>query len=146
MIMGLMMAKKSDNPVHTRKRQLPEKARKYVWKPGQSGNPKGRPKGSRVAFAETFIKDFMEDWNQYGAQAIQKVREEDTTNYVKVAASLLPKDFNINLSSEAELEKFLEQFTDKELADFVTGVTALGARSKEATDKAPVRSKPSSVH
>lgn len=136
--------KKSDN---TRKLQgKREPPKEFLWKAGQSGNPAGRPKGSRTVFAETFIKDFMKDWNEYGAQAITKMREEDTTNYVKVAASLLPKDFNINLSSEADLEKFLEQFTDEELADFVTGVTALGSRSKEDTVKKKAGSKPDSVH
>lgn len=36
------------NPQNTtgirKKRTLPEAARKYMWKPGQSGNPGGRPK------------------------------------------------------------------------------------------------------
>src|SRR5262245_33082869 len=32
------------------------------WKPGQSGNPAGRPKGSRNRLSEDFIRAFAEDF------------------------------------------------------------------------------------
>lgn len=139
-------SKKSDNTQKKQKLEKKSPPKEFLWKAGQSGNPKGRPKGSRSVFAETFVKDFMEDWNEYGTQAIKKVREEDTTNYVRVAASLIPKDFNINLTNEADLEKFLEQFTDEELADFVAGVTALGASGKTNTVKTKSGAKSDAVH
>src|SRR3990167_974633 len=104
-----------------------ENIKPFIWEAGKSGNPAGRPKGSRTVFAETFVKDFMADWELYGAQAVAKVREEDTTNYVKVAATLLPKDFNLNLTNEANLDKILSKFDDAQLRTLLTGLVAAGS-------------------
>jgi hypothetical protein len=65
------------------------------WKPGQSGNPKGRPKGSRDKINEAFLRDMVAAWEKHGIEAIEKVAKADPTNFVKIAASLLPKDVNV---------------------------------------------------
>jgi hypothetical protein len=65
------------------------------WKPGQSGNPKGRPKGSRDKINEAFIREMVAAWEIHGRAAIEKVAKADPTNFVKIAASLLPKDVNV---------------------------------------------------
>ena len=97
----------------------------------------GRPKGSRTVFAETFLKAFIADFNEHGTDAIETVRREKPADYIKVAASLLPKDFNINMTNEAELEKFLEQFDPAELNDFISGTIALGAARRSKDKQAP---------
>lgn len=61
------------------------------WQPGQSGNPAGRPKGSRHKLEEAFLADLSADWNDHGPEAIAEAREKDPVGYVKVVASLLPK-------------------------------------------------------
>ena len=45
-------------------------------KPGQSGNPKGRPKGARNRLGTQFLEALETDFNQFGAQAIAQVREK----------------------------------------------------------------------
>jgi hypothetical protein len=40
---------------------------KPPWQPGQSGNPKGRQKGSRNRLCEQFLQDFYETWQAHGA-------------------------------------------------------------------------------
>jgi hypothetical protein len=37
-----------------------------MWQPGQSGNPNGRPVGSRTAFSAGFLKDLAEAGVQRG--------------------------------------------------------------------------------
>lgn len=73
------------------------------FKPGQSGNPRGRPKGARNKLGEAFLNDFLEDWEENGAAAIQTMRAERPHEYVKVAASILPKELNVKVSEFDEL-------------------------------------------
>ena len=37
----------------------------WLWKPGQSGNPAGRPVGARNRLAETFLEDLYRDWQEH---------------------------------------------------------------------------------
>ena len=62
---------------------------------GNFGGP-GRPKGSRNKVSEEFLAALYADFQQHGAAAIQKVREENTAVYVKVAASMVPKELHIS--------------------------------------------------
>lgn len=105
----------------------------YQFKKGVSGNPKGRPKGSRNAFAESFMKDFLNDWTENGVSAIVACREEKPAEYIKIGASLLPKDFNLTASNEAELEKILDQFSTEELTQILT---ILAAHEGDDTEEA----------
>ena len=72
---------------------------KFRWKPGQSGNPAGRKPGDRNKFGAHFISDFYADWVQHGAAAIEKLRLESPKDYVKVAASLLPRELHVKAAS-----------------------------------------------
>lgn len=63
-----------------------------AFKPGQSGNPAGKPKGARNKLQEAFWKDFAGAWEQHGVGALLKVATEDPATFVKVAASVMPKE------------------------------------------------------
>jgi hypothetical protein len=65
------------------------------FKPGQSGNPLGRPKGSRNKFSERLIEAFALDFEMHGTDAIEQVRAEKPHEYLRIAASLVPKQFEI---------------------------------------------------
>jgi Family of unknown function (DUF5681) len=67
--------------------------------PGQSGNPKGRPKGARNRLSTQFLEALEADFNQFGIQAIALVRERKPETYVRLVADLLPKEANINVEA-----------------------------------------------
>ena len=70
------------------------------WKPGQTGNPAGRPKGSRDIIKEAFLKDLAADWKDDGIVALRKAREERPAEYCRMVASLLPKDQNLSVKND----------------------------------------------
>ena len=72
------------------------------WQPGQSGNPAGRPRGSRSRLSESFLSDFHAVWEEEGIQAIRRCARNDPSTFVRVAASLLPHDINLNVGVNAE--------------------------------------------
>lgn len=76
---------------------------KPAWKPGQSGNPSGRPKGSRNKLGEAFLADMLADWLEHGADAIRQMRERRPADYVRVVASILPRELNVKVDEVADM-------------------------------------------
>lgn len=63
-----------------------------LFKPGQSGNPAGRPKGARTKLGEAFLQAMYDDFNKHGVLAVETVRAEKPDQYLKVIAAILPKE------------------------------------------------------
>lgn len=84
------------------------------FKPGQSGNPAGRKPGSRNKLGEAFLEALLEDWTQHGAVAIVKVREEKPDQYLKVVASVIPREVELTTR-----EPRLHDMSDEQLLAIV---------------------------
>jgi Family of unknown function (DUF5681) len=69
----------------------------WRWKTGESGNPGGRPKGSRNAFSLAFIGDLTASWAQHGPDILRKVAINDPSRFLGVCASVLPKDVALSI-------------------------------------------------
>lgn len=64
------------------------------WKPGESGNPNGRPKGARSKLTEAFFEALAADFAEHGIVALTEMREERPQEYIKAIASLQTKEIS----------------------------------------------------
>src|SRR3954452_9896633 len=79
------------------------------FRPGQSGNPRGRPKGARNRLGEEFLAELYNAFVANGRAAIERVVEEDPAAFLRIIASLIPKEVKSTSSpfdalSEEQLE------------------------------------------
>lgn len=99
---------------------------------GNSGNPYGKPKGCRNKLGEAFTEALYADFQRDGIAAIERMRLEDPSGYVRVIAGLLPKQVEIDRNPLAEM-------SDDELGNLIdliraadgAAVSARGGGEKE---------------
>lgn len=67
--------------------------------------------GSRNKLQEAFLRDFMEAWEAHGKSALLKTAKDEPSQFVRIAASILPKEIDATtLTIKAE------ELSDDELA------------------------------
>jgi hypothetical protein len=96
----------------------------------------GRPKGARNKLGEEFIQALYDSFMEHGTETLEKVRTDDPTQYVKVIASLLPKELNVKVSE-------LDELSDNELFRRYAALTqalvaaGFGDRPRDPAQEAP---------
>src|SRR5262249_15542036 len=94
------------------------------WQPGVSGNPAGRPRGSRNALSEEVICALLRDFRKHGEKAIAKVRRDQPGVYLKVIALLIPREHKVEHSNP------LKDLTDEQLEAMIEYIeTSLAAQA-----------------
>jgi hypothetical protein len=73
-----------------------------LFEPGRKKTG-GRAKGARNKLSVAFLEAFAADFEQHGAEVIKIVRVEKPSEYLKTAAYLMPKGFEI---TETDLWRF----------------------------------------
>lgn len=102
------------------------------FKPGQSGNPGGKPVGAKNRLQSDFLREMADDFAAYGREAIVSMRTEKPAEYIRAIASLMPK--------ELEITRPLDDVSDDELSAAITAVRAviaaqaIGERASDAVE------------
>lgn len=89
----------------------------WQFKPGESGNPSGRPKGSRNKLTEDFLKDVLDAWTESGKAAMAAMIADKPSEFVKMVAGLVPKEATLNINNADDL-------SDAELAERIRTLAA----------------------
>ena len=76
------------------------KKKSTKFQPGQSGNPKGRPVGSRNKLSEHFVTDLQELWDEKGSEILRRVAEESPDKLLAAMVQVLPKDFQVTVDQQ----------------------------------------------
>jgi len=58
------------------------------WKPGQSGNPTGRPLGARQHVENEFLNDALEDWRKSGKASFRALAKKNPHDYLRLIAEV----------------------------------------------------------
>lgn len=77
------------------------------FKPGASPNPGGKPVRARNAINAKFLNALLKEFDESGPKAIKRCAEDDPAAFVRVCASLLPK--------EVEITRPLDDISDDQL-------------------------------
>ena len=99
------------------------------------GNP-GRPKGARNRLAQSFLETLAADFEQYGMEAVEKLRADNPAAYANVIAKLMPKLMELTGVDGGPIE---QQITDRRLKLIGPGDSLEARTSDPLADSDPAR-------
>ena len=68
-----------------------------MWPPGVSGNPNGRPVGSRTVFSQGFLKDLASVWAERGRAAMEKTAIDQPGVFFATCARLIGPEVKLTI-------------------------------------------------
>jgi hypothetical protein len=64
-----------------------------------SGNPVGRPLGSRHKIAEAIVRDISDAWQNHGPGVLNRMALTEPAKFAQLAAGLIPKEFMLTIGA-----------------------------------------------
>lgn len=118
--------------------------KRVIGRPFQPGNP-GKPKGAKHRLQEDFVKDVQAAWTEKGKEAIAMMIADKPGDFVKMVASLMPKDVTLNINDNSEMtdDELTRRIRDlaAQLSPFLldgTGDTATGVDNAAGSEKSAI--------
>ena len=71
-----------------------------MWPPGVSGNPNGRPVGSRTVFSQSFLKDLASVWAERGRAAMEKTAIDQPGVFFATCARLIGPEVKLTIEQQ----------------------------------------------
>src|SRR5262245_66633749 len=106
---------------------------------GNPGKGGGRRKGSRDRISTALLEAIAKDFEEFGEEAVKIARFEKPVEYLRIVASLLPKEFEI-------VDYRLQDISDEELDAFievarrrVMRLRYIGGGTTETADREPAQ-------
>jgi hypothetical protein len=111
-----------------------------TWAKGASGNLGGNAQRTRHLFSKAFVEALLEDFREWGAEAIVRVRTETPAAYLRVCAMLVPKELKL------EHSQAVKALSDEQIEQAIEAIqTMLAARAGEASKVLEGTAKPAAL-
>ena len=110
--------------------QVIERKQNGQFAKGSSGNVGGNAQRTRHMFSKAFVEALLEDFREWGAEAIVRVRTETPAAYLRICATLVPKELKLEHTHAA-----VKALSDEELEAAIAVLEPMVAAHIQRTAK-----------
>jgi hypothetical protein len=112
--------------------QVIERKPNGQFQKGVSGNIAGNAQRTRHLFSKAFVEALSEDFRAGGAEAILRVRTEAPGTYLRICATLIPRELKL------EHSQYVKTLSDEQIEQAIKAIqTMLAARAGEVIECTP---------